>query len=138
MQLEFFRYFLWITTRKLHESVTNPIARKGQGTKSLAGCRGSAPAGVQRQSLWRLPSYPNSFTRWQATKCPFSTSLKGGIDCAQASVAWGQRVRNGQPDGAFRGLGMSPERTMRLFARAAFGSGSGTADKSDLEYGCSG
>ena len=43
-------------------------------------------------------------------------------------------MRNGQPDGAFRGLGMSPERTMRLFARAAFGSGSGTADKSDLEY----
>ena len=31
--------------------------------------------------------HPNSFTRWQATKCPFSTSLKGGIDCAQASVA---------------------------------------------------
>ena len=23
--------------------------------------------------------HPNSFTRWQATKCPFSTSLKGGI-----------------------------------------------------------
>ena len=25
-------------------------------------------------------------TRWQATKCPFSTSSNGGMDWAQASV----------------------------------------------------
>ena len=41
-----------INTRKLYEEVTNSIARKGQGRNSLAGCRDSVPAGVQRQSLW--------------------------------------------------------------------------------------
>ena len=44
----------------------------------------------------------------------------------------GQRVRNGQPLGAFRGLGISPLSTMRLFARATRGSGCGTADIRDL------
>ena len=33
-------------TRKEHESATNSIAKKGQGTLSLAGCRDSVPAGV--------------------------------------------------------------------------------------------
>ena len=44
-----------INTRKLYEKVTNSIARKGQGRNSLAGCRGSAPAGVKGQSPLRSP-----------------------------------------------------------------------------------
>ena len=48
---------LWINTRKEYAEATNSIARKGQGTKSLAECRDSVPAGVQRQRLWGLPSY---------------------------------------------------------------------------------
>ena len=41
-----------INTRKKYADARNSIARKGQGRNSLAGCRGSAPAGVQRQSFW--------------------------------------------------------------------------------------
>ena len=40
----------------------------------------------------------------------------------------GQRVRNGQPEGAFSGLGISPISGIRLLARAVFGSGAGTAE----------
>jgi hypothetical protein len=53
----------WINTRALPESVTNSIAKwVSRGSKTLRGCRAnetgrSPPAGVQRQSLWRLPTY---------------------------------------------------------------------------------
>ena len=77
-------------------------------------------------------------TRWQATKWPAETSWKSGMLSAHLSHAYGQRVRKGQPLGAFSGLGISPESTMRWLARAIFGSGTGTADRSDLEYGCRG
>ena len=58
--------------------------------------------------------------------------LDGGIDSAQHSFANRHRVRKGHPDGAFRGLGMSPCRGMRLLARAILGSGMGTAEMRDL------
>ena len=35
----------------------------------------------------KAPAQLISLTRWQATKCPFSTSSNGGMDWAQASVA---------------------------------------------------
>ena len=54
-------------------------------------------------------------------------SCTGGMLSAQTGCAYGQRVRNGQPLGACRGLGISPVRAMRLLARAVFGSGTGTA-----------
>ena len=41
---------LWINTRAKHESVTNSIARKGQGTKSLVESRGKASGRVKGQS----------------------------------------------------------------------------------------
>ena len=46
-----------INTRALYAEVTNSIAKKGvqRVEDPLAGSRGSAPCGVQRQSLWRLP-----------------------------------------------------------------------------------
>ena len=34
----------------------------------------------------KAPAQLISLTRWQATKCPFSTSSNGGMDWAQASV----------------------------------------------------
>ena len=40
-----------------------------------------------------------------------------GACVAQISIAYGQRVLKRQPLGRFRGLGMSPERTMRRRAR---------------------
>ena len=40
---------LRINTRKQYEREVNPIARKGQGRNSLAGCRDSVPAGVKGQ-----------------------------------------------------------------------------------------
>ena len=43
-----------INTRKKYGEFTCSIAKKGQGSKTLAGCRDSVPAGVQRQSLWCL------------------------------------------------------------------------------------
>ena len=45
----------------------------------------------------------------------------------------GQRVRKGQPEGAFRGLGISPLSTTRWLALATLGSGTGTADIRLLE-----
>ena len=41
----------------------------------------------------------------------------------------------GQPEGAFKGLGISPSRAIRLLALAIFGSGTGTAEIRDLVYG---
>ncbi len=76
--------------------------------------------------------------QWQAAKCPGLTSLNSGMLCEQMSFAKRQRVRKGQPEGAFSGLGISPDSTMRLFARAVIGSGTGTDDSSDCEYGCIG
>ena len=84
----------------------------------------SAPGGC----FYPANSYPMCSKLWQATKWPEETSLNSGMDAAQASVAWGQRVRKGQPEGAFRGLGISPDRTIRWLARATLGSGTGTAD----------
>ena len=75
---------------------------------------------------------------WQATKCPGDTSLNSGMDSAHFSVAYWHLVLKGHPEGAFRGLGISPDKAIRLFALAIFGSGTGTADISDLVYGWSG
>ena len=53
MRLDFFvaggESPLRINTRKQYEREVNPIARKGQGRNSLAGCRDSVPAGVKGQ-----------------------------------------------------------------------------------------
>ena len=72
---------------------------------------------------------------WQATKCPDATSLNSGMDSAHFSVAYWHLVLKGHPEGAFRGLGISPDKAIRLFALAIFGSGTGTAEISDLVYG---
>ena len=56
------------------------------------------------------------------------TSTTGGITFEQMSIAFGQRLWNGQPGGGFIGEGTSPVRTIRRALRA--GSGTGTADSS--------
>ena len=64
---------------------------------------------------------------WHATKWPGAASVMAGQLSAHLAVALEQRVRKGQPDGACRGLGISPVRAMRWLARAVLGSGTGTA-----------
>ena len=63
-----------------------------------------------------------------ALKCCGETSSKGGTATAQSPVAAGQRVRNTQPDGGFKGLGTSPDNGAPR--RFTVGSGTGLADSS--------
>ena len=51
------------------------------------------------------------------------------------SIAYGQRVRNRQPDGGASGLGTSPRSTMRSRPRWYAGSGTGIADSNASVYG---
>ena len=47
--------------------------------------------------------------RWQAELCAeFEAARSDGASDAQRSIANGQRVRNRQPEGGFRGSGNSP------------------------------
>ena len=75
-----------INTRALHERVTNSIARKGQGTKSLVGSRGNAhwvpPINTRAQ--------PESVTNSIARKGQGRNSLAGCRDSVPAGVK-GQR-----------------------------------------------
>ena len=51
---------------------------------------------------------PLFYSRWQAAKCPGSTSLSSGFSRAQSGQATGQRSWKGQPEGRWIGLGISP------------------------------
>ena len=51
-----------INTRTCYASALNSIAKKGQGRNSLAGCRGSAPAGVKGQRPLGLPHSSSPFS----------------------------------------------------------------------------
>ena len=72
-------------------------------------------------------------SRMQALKRPGATSRSGGTVAAQASIAYGQRVRNTQPEGGSTGLGMSP--CSRRRSRRASGSGRGDAASSASRVG---
>ena len=52
---------LWINTRKQYESVTNSIARKGQGRNSLAESRGSASGRVKGNAPY-VPTFSMTFS----------------------------------------------------------------------------
>ncbi len=84
-----------------------------------------------------LSGYRAFVTTGHATKWSGATSTSGGVACAHAGSASGQRVRKGQPEGLAIGLGTSPSNSTRS-GRFAAGSGTGTADKSAREYGCNG
>ena len=73
--------------------------------------------------------------KWQAQKCPGSTSRNSGRSAEHFSHAMGQRVWKQQPDGASIGEGGSPARMMRLRVAWTSGSGTGTAESSDWVYG---
>src|SRR5438094_10574613 len=76
------------------------------------------------------------YAKWQAAKWPDFLASSLGLSSAQMpfwvafSLASGQRVRKGQPDGGLNGLGTSPVSWVRL--RRWSGSGCGMADISDL------
>ena len=70
--------------------------------------------------------------KWQAASCPGATSRNAGGSVRQRASFFGcgQRGWNGQPGGGCAGDGTSPASTMRC--RWALGSGTGTAESSDV------
>ena len=58
------------------------------------------------------------FAKWQATKCPFSTSTIGTFPLLHFSVAIKQRVWNLQPFGGVTGLGGFPCKIIRSSLRS--------------------
>ena len=78
----------------------------------------------------------NGSAKWQAQQWPGATSLNSGSFSEQMPCAIGQRVWKRQPVGGSSGDGGSPARMMRLRVFWISGSGTGTADSKDLEYGC--
>ena len=76
--------------------------------------------------------------RMHAAKWFGLTSASGGTTSFHFSIAQGQRVWNGQPEGGFMGDGTSPCKTMRRRVDSATGSGTGTAEMSAFVYGIRG
>ena len=70
------------------------------------------------------------YALWQAAKCPGVISRSAGMLSAQAFPAFGHLVRNGQPDGGFKGLGTSPSSRIRFLAAERSGSAMGIAERS--------
>ena len=65
-------------TRKEHESATNSIAKKGQGTLSLAGCRDSVPAGVwgNAPTVPRATSILNTLNKGAGSEASLPVTLR--------------------------------------------------------------
>ena len=78
-------------------------------------------------SLARAFASASSY-RWQAQKCPGSTSSHSGGACLHTSWQWAQRVWNLHPAGGLAGEGMLPWRMIRC--SCASGSGMGMAENS--------
>ena len=80
-----------------------------------------------------------SSAQWQATSWPVENLRNGGTSSRQR-VGWtkGQRVWNRQAEGGFAGLGRSPASRIVSRWRSTIGSGIGTAESSEIVYGCSG
>ena len=71
----------------------------------------------------------------QAAAVSAASRRNGGVSWAQAGIAFGQRVRNTQPDGGSIGEGMSPGSSCSTLWRSTRGSGTGMADSSASVYG---
>ncbi len=81
---------------------------------------------VADKSQYRDPTVPEAFgvvvqsgllTAWQATRRPGAASLSRGSCSEQMAMRSGQRGWKRHPEGGLRGLGTSPERTMRLLRK---------------------
>ena len=81
---------------------------------------------------YNLISLINYLYKWQATKCPGSTSFNSGLISEHTFIASLHLPVNLQPGGGSSGDGISPSKTILLVAFATLGSGIGTAYKSAL------
>ena len=71
--------------------------------------------------------------------CPPPKSRSTGLSSRQrVGCTYGQRVWKRQAVGGLAGLGRSPCSRIGLRSRSTIGSGIGTAERSEIVYGCSG
>ena len=98
---------------------TDATDTKERGTGAAGSARGGCGRGAGAAAGWRskctgvLTAIGITSAKWHATRWPMPRSSSSGSSVAHLSCAFGQRVRNRQPDGGLIGDGTSPSSTTR-------------------------